>query len=140
MLRLLGPGDAGKYYFAGVLIAWFEIWTNFGLNTYLTREVSRDRAHGSRYLSNTTIFRLLLGAVSFPVLALVVVGMSRFGWVTSDTVLAIVLLAIGLAPSSVSTGLTALFYAYEKAEYPAAITTLTTLLKVTFGALALLLA
>lgn len=139
MLRILGPGDAGKYYYAGVLIAWFEIWANFGLNTYLTREVSRDRTHANRYLSNTTLLRLSLGAASFPVLALVMLGLSRFGNLAGDTALAIVLLAIGLAPSSVSTGLTALFYAYEKAEYPAAITTLTTLLKVTFGALALLL-
>jgi O-antigen/teichoic acid export membrane protein len=139
MLRLLGPGDAGKYYFAGVLIAWFEIWTNFGLNTYLTREVSRDRAHANRYLSNTTLLRLGLGALSFPVLALVMFALSSFSALDGDTALAIILLAIGLAPSSVSTGLTALFYAYEKAEYPAAITTVTTLLKVTFGAMALLL-
>ncbi|MBI5290298.1 MAG: oligosaccharide flippase family protein [Chloroflexi bacterium] len=139
MLRLLGPGDAGKYYFAGVLIAWFEIWTNFGLNTYLTREVSHDRTHANRYLSNTTLLRLALGAVSFPALALIIVALGQFSNLGSDTALAIVLLAIGLAPSSISTGLTALFYAYEKAEYPAAITTVTTLLKVTFGALALLL-
>jgi len=139
MLRLLGPGDAGKYYFAGVLITWFEIWTNFGLNTYLTREVAHDRAHANRYLSNTTILRLSLGALSFPVLALIMLGLAQFSTLDGDTAWAIILLAIGLAPSSVSTGLTALFYAYEKAEYPAAITTLTTLLKVTFGALALLL-
>ncbi|MBM4421978.1 MAG: hypothetical protein FJ030_01135 [Chloroflexi bacterium] len=139
MLRILGPGDAGKYYYAGVLITWFEIWTNFGLNTYLTREVSRDRSHANRYLSNTTLLRLGLGAVSFPVLAVIMLGLSASGNLANDTALAIVLLAIGLAPSSVSTGLTALFYAYEKAEYPAAITTLTTLLKVTFGAIALLL-
>jgi O-antigen/teichoic acid export membrane protein len=139
MLRLLGPGDAGKYYYAGVLIGWFEIWTNFGLNTYLTREVSRDRAHANRYLSNSTLLRLSLGAVTFPVLALIMLGLSWQGSLADDTALAIVLLAIGLAPASVSTGLTALFYAYEKAEYPAAITTLTTLLKVAFGAIALLL-
>ncbi len=139
MLRLLGPGDAGKYYFAGVLITWFEIWTNFGLNTYLTREVARDRAHANRYLSNTTLLRLGLGALSFPALALVMLLLSSFSTLDGDTALAIILLAIGLAPSSVSTGLTALFYAYEKAEYPAAITTVTTLLKVTFGTMALLL-
>jgi len=139
MLRLLGPADAGKYYFAGVVITWFEIWMNFGLNTYLTREVSKDHAHANRYLSNTTILRLLLGGSSFPVLALIMFLLARFSNLSGDTALAITLLAIGLIPSSISTGLTSLFYAYEKAEYPAAITTVTTLLKVTFGALALLL-
>lgn len=139
MLRLLGPADAGSYYFAIVIIGWFDIWTNFGLNTYLTREVARDRTHANHYLINTTILRIVLGAVSFPVLGLFVLAFMRWGNLGSDTALAIILLAIGLAPSSVSTGLTALFYSYEKAEYPAAITTFTTLLKVAFGAIALLL-
>jgi len=139
MLRLLGPADAGSYYYAGVIIAWFDIWTNFGLNTYLTREVARDRTHANRYLLNTTILRVVLGAVSFPVLGLFIFVFMRWGNLGNDTAIAIILLAIGLAPSSVSTGLTALFYSYEKAEYPAAITTFTTLLKVGFGAIALLL-
>ncbi len=139
MLRLLGPGDAGKYYFAGVLITWFEIWMNFGLNTYLIREVSRDRANANRYLSNSTLLRLGLGVASFPALLLILLGLAAWGSLAPDTGLAIILLAIGLVPASLSTGLTALFYGYEKAEYPAAITTLTTLLKVVFGAIALLL-
>ncbi len=53
--------------------------------------------------------------------------------------LAIVLLYIGLLPNSISTGLTALFYAFEKAEYPAAITTISTIVKVTLGLGTLLL-
>jgi O-antigen/teichoic acid export membrane protein len=72
-------------------------------------------------------------------LGLFVFVFTRWGNLGDDTALAIILLAIGLAPSSVATGLTALFYSYEKAEYPAAITTLTTVLKVVFGAIALLL-
>lgn len=139
MLRVLGPGDAGKYYFAVVVIGWFEIFTNFGLNTYLTREVARDRAHANRYLSNTTLLRMGLGALSLPVLALLILVWRQAFDLGADTAWAIVLLAIGLAPASVSTGLTALFYAYEKAEYPAAITSVTTILKVSIGALVLLL-
>ena len=36
-LRILGPGESGNYATAIVIIGWFEIWTNFGLNTWLTR-------------------------------------------------------------------------------------------------------
>ncbi|MGQ0601151.1 MAG: oligosaccharide flippase family protein, partial [Anaerolineales bacterium] len=74
MLRVLGPADAGKYYYAVVIFGWFEIITNYGLNTFLTREVSRDRAHANRYLVNTTMLRLLLGIVTIPFLALILAG------------------------------------------------------------------
>jgi O-antigen/teichoic acid export membrane protein len=57
----------------------------------------------------------------------------------SRGVLAIGLLYIGLAPSSFSKGLTSLFYAFERAEYPAAVTTITTMNKAVFGLIALLL-
>ncbi|MBI3762214.1 MAG: oligosaccharide flippase family protein [Chloroflexi bacterium] len=139
MLRVLGPGDAGKYYFAGVIIIWFDTLAGFGLNTFLTREVARDRTHANRYLSNTTILRLILSGASLLILAGAVLVSQRWLGLANDTALAIVLLAIGLAPGSVSTGLTALFQAYEKHEYPAAITTVTTILKVTFGAAALVI-
>jgi O-antigen/teichoic acid export membrane protein len=53
--------------------------------------------------------------------------------------MAITLLVIGQAPATISTGLTALFYVYEKAEYPAAVATITTILTVAFGTVALVL-
>jgi O-antigen/teichoic acid export membrane protein len=138
MLRILGPGDAGKYYFAGVIAGWFEIVTNFGLNTYLTREVAQDHARAGRYLLNTTLLRLALWLGVIPLLGAVLGLWGRLFALGGDVTLAIVLLYLALIPSSISSGLTALFYAFEKAEYPAAVTTVTTLLKVTLGALALL--
>jgi O-antigen/teichoic acid export membrane protein len=49
------------------------------------------------------------------------------------------LLYVALLPGSISTGLTALFYAFEKAEYPAALTTISTIVRVTVQLAALLL-
>ncbi|MBI4769333.1 MAG: polysaccharide biosynthesis C-terminal domain-containing protein [Chloroflexi bacterium] len=139
-LRVLGPGDVGKYAFAIVIFGWFEIVTNYGLNTLLTRDVSRDRGHANRYLINTTILRLLLGLVVIPGLALLL-GTRQLlpNPLTADTLWAIALLVLAQAPATVSTGLTALFYVYEKAEYPAAVATITTILKVTIGAAVLIL-
>jgi hypothetical protein len=71
-LRILGPLDYGKYYFAIVIVSWFEIFTNFGLNTLLTREVAKDRSQANRYLSNTTILRLFLFAVATPALLFII--------------------------------------------------------------------
>ncbi len=139
MLRVLRPENAGNFYFAVVIVSWFEILTNFGLNTLLTREVSRDPAQANRYLVNTSILRLMLAGLSAPLVLIVILVWSNAFTLTPETAIAIVLLAIAQLPSSLSYGLTALFYAYEKAEYPAAISVITVLMKVALGVPALLL-
>ena len=139
-LRILGPGESGNYATAIVIIGWFEIWTNFGLNTWLTREASRNLDSINQYLSNSTIFRLALGLLTMPLfLGAIVIYQRNTGLLGSDTVLAIILLAIGMLFSSISTGLTSVFYAYEKAEYPAAVSSFSTILKVALGLIALIL-
>ena len=65
MLRILAPEGAGIYYYAIVIFGWFDILTNFGLNTLLTREVSRDHTKARRYLVNTTGLRLGLAGIGF---------------------------------------------------------------------------
>ncbi|MGQ9851054.1 MAG: oligosaccharide flippase family protein [Aggregatilineaceae bacterium] len=141
MLRILGPANAGVYYYAIVIFGWFDILTNFGLNTLLTREVARDRSAAGRYLFNSTALRLTLSALSVPLLLgfLAVRQATVSPALEGQAIAAIVLLYIGLLPGSISTGLTALFYAFEKAEYPAAITTVSTIVKVTLGLGTLLL-
>jgi O-antigen/teichoic acid export membrane protein len=144
MLRVLGPTNAGDYYFAINTFVWFDILTNFGLNTYLTREVSRHRDQARRYLVNTTLVRLALSLLAVPLLlAFIGVRQTAVASLTSpasrQAILSILLLYVGLIPNSISTGLTALFYGFEKAEYPAVITSLSTLLKVALGTGVLLL-
>jgi O-antigen/teichoic acid export membrane protein len=138
MLRILQPENAGNYYFAVVIVGWVEIFTNFGLNTFLTREVSRERSGANRFFANTSILRLLLGGIALPVLIVALLVGNGVFQLTQETVITIVLLALAQIPSSLSTGMTAMFYAYEKAEYPAALGVVTVLLKVFFGVPALL--
>jgi O-antigen/teichoic acid export membrane protein len=140
MLRILQPENAGNYYFAVVIVGWVEIFTNFGLNTFLTREVARDRSDASanRFFANTSILRLILGGVALPVLIIALLAGNGLFQVTTETAITIVLLALAQIPSSLCTGMTAMFYAYEKAEYPAALGVVTVLLKVFFGVPALL--
>jgi len=139
MLRILAPDAAGKYYFAITIWVWLDIFTTFGLNILLQREVAKDRALGNRYLANTTILRLILIAVAVPLLAVFIGARQLTRPLAGDTITAIVLLAVGLLPGSLANGLTAVFNAFEKMEYPAAVTTVTTLLKVVLGTLVLLL-
>lgn len=142
MLRLLGPANAGDYYYAINVFLWFDILTNFGLNTYVIREVARHREQARRYLIQTTLLRLGLSLVAVPLL-LAFLGLRQTviadltSPASAQAMFAILLLYAGSIPNSLSTGFTALFYAYEKAEVPAAITSITTLLKVILGAAAL---
>ena len=136
-LRLLGHDNAGKYYFAVVVAGWFEILTNFGLNTFVTREVAKNREDANLYLWNSTTLRMGLALVALPLLALFLVAYRPP--LPGDTILAIGLLFVGLIPSSISAGLSAVFSAFEVMGVPAAVSTVTTLFKVGLGTAALLL-
>ncbi len=138
MLRLLGVENAGKYAFAIIVITYCDIFINFGFSTLVTREVSRDRAIANRYLSNTIVMRFVLLAALVPLLVLFLLEYRTFAGLSDDTTLAIVLLAISLVPSALAGALSSVFYAHEQMEYPAAITVVTTLLKVTAGVIVLL--
>lgn len=139
MLRILGPEGAGKYAFAVVIVGYLEIVSNFGLNTLLTREVAKDPSQGPRYLSNTALLRLILLIALLPFLLTFILVWNRLFNLTSDTILALLLLTLALVPGSLAAALSSLFTAHERMEYPAALTTLSTLLKVSLGLLALLL-
>jgi O-antigen/teichoic acid export membrane protein len=140
-LRLFTTGQAGNYYFiTSYVIMTVDIFINFGLNVLSQREVSRDRGLANRYLVNTTLLRLILSAVAVPLLFLFVVGWSGFvAPLGREAIWAMVLFAVGLVISNLSAGLTALFNAYEEMEYPAAVTTITTIARAALGTGALLL-
>jgi O-antigen/teichoic acid export membrane protein len=154
-LRILGPQGAGQYYFVVNIIVYTDVFINFGLNTYLQREISRarDRAQeGSRYLGNAVLLRLGLSAVAAPLLLLFVLlwptftqalsalgGTGAVETLSSAQVWALALFAIGLVPANVAAALTALFQANECMEHPAAITVISTLIKAALGTAALLL-
>jgi len=139
MLRILTPEGAGRYQFAVVFIGYAEILTRFGLGTLLTREVARDRQRSAGFFSNVTILRALLWLASLPLMGIALWLYVMFGGVSTETAIAVGFFAVGLFFSNISDGLTALFYAHEKAEYPAGISTVTTIVRVSLGALALLL-
>ncbi|MHB0858015.1 MAG: oligosaccharide flippase family protein [Anaerolineae bacterium] len=137
MLRVLGPVDAGEYYWAVVVISWFDILTNFGLNTLVTREVAVDRSQANRYLCNSIILRMGLCLAAFPILGLLFLIVGISSPVNPTTMLAVGLFAIALIPSNISASYSAIFMAYERMEIPASISTVTTVAKVVLGSVAL---
>jgi len=138
-LRILAPMGEGRYGFAISFIGYFEILTIFGLGTLLTREVAKDRGQANRYLNNTVVLRVMLWLAALPLIGLGILLYTRFGGLTRDTATAIVLFTLGLFLGNVANALSAVFNAYEKMEYPAIISTVTTVFKVSLGAGVLLL-
>lgn len=139
-LRALGPAAAGSFATAIAAAMFFEIIANYGLDILLVREVSQDRSQASRYLFNTSIMRIFAAfAAAVPVVILVQATNLFSNPFTREEVIAIAFIMLGMVFSGMSKGVTSLFYVYEKAEIPAAMTTLTTIMKVGLGVAALLL-
>jgi O-antigen/teichoic acid export membrane protein len=138
MARILGPVGNGQYATAVNIYLWFDIIANFGLDMYLMREVARQRERIWELFWTTSMLRLLLFLGAFPLL-----GGFLAGWqsleapLARETVWATVLLYLGLLPGSLAYGLAALFRGHEQHEYPAAVQTVTTIIKVTLGVLVL---
>ena len=140
MLRLLGPENVGKYSVAVIMVGYLDILTNFGLNALLIREVARAPESRHRYLTGSVLLRLGLWVVAAPLgLAILYLAQGTLGLeLGSDTLLVLVVLALALIPSNISTAFSSLFYAFERMEYPSALSVVTNLLRIGLGAVALL--
>ncbi len=158
-VRLLGPEGTGKWYFVVSLYGFFEIVSRYGLGTLLTRDVAEDKNRSSAYLTNVLAVRTFLWAAVMPILALVtlfyvnigsiqvnVFGYHLFGGglveiqsIGTQEVQAIALLAFAMLFANYADAFSSMFFAFEKMEYPAGLTNAVALLKVTLGALVLLL-
>jgi len=140
-LRILSPQEVGVYYYLVVVFVWFDILTNFGLDLYVIREVSRDKAQAWRLFYHASALRFGLSVVGVGLLlGFVVVRQATVAPPLDGTaLLTLSLLYLGLFPANLSKGMSSLFYAHEQVEKPAAIATITTINKVAFGLLALLL-
>ncbi len=138
-VRILGPEGTGKYAFVVAVYGFFEIISRYGLGTLLTRDVAADKNQSSRYLTNVLGLRTLLWAASMPVLALV----AGVYWVTGsigvEELQALALLGVAMLFANWADGLSSVFNAFEKMEYPAGLSSAAALLKVALGALVLLL-
>lgn len=138
MARILGPEGNGRYATAVNIYIWFDIIANFGLDMLLMREVARQRERAWYLFLNASVLRLVLFAAAIPLLGGFLAGWQSMGApLATETVWAVLLLYVGLLPGSLAYGLSALFRGFEKHEYPAAIQTVTTIIKVTLGVLVL---
>ena len=145
-VRLLGPVGTGQYYFVVAIYGFFEIISRYGLGTLLTRDVAADKNQSSRYLTNVVAVRTLLWALCMPLMALVVLGYRLLGRIVPGAesigpqeIEALILLGMAMLFANYADALSSMFFAFEKMEYPAGLTNAVALIKVSLGALVLLL-
>ncbi|MFN8523110.1 MAG: oligosaccharide flippase family protein [Chloroflexota bacterium] len=137
MFRLLGAEGVGVYTFAGVIFGYLDIVVGYGFATLITRDVARDPSLMGRYLGSTWLARLGLLALSALLNAAITGPLAALLGVERPLAVTLWLLWSTLIPGMVSGGLTAVFFARELNVYPAAITLLSTALKVGLGTIAL---
>lgn len=69
VVRSLGSEIYGYYSFIYVFLSFFDIFTAFGLNNILLREISQHPAEGPQWLGSALLFRLILIGISIPITA-----------------------------------------------------------------------
>ena len=137
-LRVLGPAAAGSFATAIATAGIFEIIANYGLNILLIREVSQDRSRAGHFLFNSSLLRIGIAAVaSLPIFFYIWATSGSPNPLSQAEIVAIVLMMAGMVLSGLTLGVSGMFYVHEQAEVPAAMSTVTTILKVFFGVIVL---
>lgn len=138
-LRVLGPAEAGSFATAIATAGLFEIVANYGLNILLIRDVSQDRSQAGRFLLNSSLLRVFTAAVAtLPIIVYFAMASRGTNPLSSAEITAIVFMMIGMFFSGLALGVSGLFYVHEQAEIPAAVSTVSTILKVGLGVVVLL--
>jgi O-antigen/teichoic acid export membrane protein len=113
LARRLGVAGFGQYSFAVSFVGFFALFTSFGFNSLLIRDVAKDRSLTNKYINNILSIKII-----FSVLAMIVLAISLFFIDKSEMVIiAIYILGIELVVSSFTESMRSLFQAYEKMEY-----------------------
>lgn len=111
--RYLGVEGFGILALSLSLTGLFGVFTDLGLTTLTTREVSRDKSLASKYIGNTAIIKIFYAFLTFGIIALYVyiVGYPQ----EVRTVVYLITLSVIL---SAFTGIfNAIFQAFQKMEY-----------------------
>ena len=88
--RIFGAGDLGKYAFSMALAGLLSVFINMGMNTCMTREVSKNIEEDLVYLSNILLTQAILAILVWGLIVTIAILSS------ADRETAIILIIIGL--------------------------------------------
>ncbi len=138
-LRMLGPEGNGEYAFATNLLVYFAAATNFGLSTFVTREVARHPEQANDLFGNALAIRAVLVVIAIPLMIGVAAAYWAAGTLSGVTLAVAGLLAMSLIPNAVNQSYAALYSAYEQMGFRGATVVGTALITISGGILVLLL-
>ncbi len=115
-LRILGPERNGEYAFATNLLTYFAALTDFGLGTVLTRDIARQGGDARRLFGAGLAIRLRLAAVGAPLMLGAALLYRAAGAVSTTTVIAVAVLAVGLFPSALGQAYASIYGAWERMD------------------------
>ena len=140
--RTLGPTGTGDYAVAVNVWVYAGILADFGLGTWLTREVARRRGDADTPLGGivgeTVGVRLGLSIVAAVTMVTLAATGHAAGWFSIDLAWTVVLLAVGLVPGAIAASVSSVFLAHERMGTPALLSVLGAGATTLLGASALL--
>ncbi len=111
--RYLSVREFGQMSLALTLFQTFQWLAIVGLETYITREIARDRSKTSKYLMNGSAIVVVFSLIS----TLCMIGFAIIAGYPQDTTLVIGILALGLLPYALSVLCDAVFKGWERMHH-----------------------
>ncbi|MBN1352371.1 flippase [candidate division KSB1 bacterium] len=118
--RYLGDDGFGKFSLASTIMFFVFLFNDLGINTYITREIAKNRDIAQRYFFNSLVVKIALITLNFVLLALFL----YFANYATDTNYAIIIFAgYGITTSVMQLSI-GIFEAFERMQFEAIVLTL----------------
>lgn len=111
--RYYGPIAFGQFTFAHTYLTLFFLVADFGLDTLLTTEISRNRAQASEILARLFPLKVIFSLLSVATMCLI----AAYSTIQDQTRVLMFVLSIGILGNALSTFFFALFKGYEQLHH-----------------------
>ena len=115
LTRKLGVSDFGRYSLVGIIIFYFNFFSNLGIGPLSVREISRRRENAAAFFNNILTLRAFLGFVSLGLLHL----FSRVIGYEPELVALLTIASIAMIFNIVINCFDSIFISFERMQYPA---------------------
>jgi O-antigen/teichoic acid export membrane protein len=115
LARNFGAEIFGQFSFALSFVSFFALFSSFGFNSLMIRDVARKKSLAPKYINNILSIKVIFCLISL--LALFII--SRYIGKPESLIIVIYILGIQLVVTSFSESLRSLFHAYQRMEFDA---------------------
>ena len=115
LTRKLSVANFGRYSLVGIIIFYFNFFSNLGIGPLSVREISRHRENASYLFNNILTLRAILGFVSLGLLHV----FARVIGYEPELVALLTVASIAMIINIVSNCFDSIFISFEKMQYPA---------------------